>query len=392
MVGELLAGAILGPEILGLIHETEFLEAVSELGVMGLLFMAGLETRVRELNEVKITAAKVAILGAVLPFAGGLAVGAAFGFSRDENLFVAVALMATSVGITIRVLQDLGLQRRKSVRVILGAAVFDDILGLFALGIVGAMALGEANPLELGLLAVETVIYVAGILWLGPRLVARASRALSNLSASVVFEIGVVLMLGLSLLADTIGLAAIVGAFLAGLIVSEMSQHTAVEARFEPLAWFFVPFFFVLMGTYLDLNSLTNTTVLFEIVALSAVAIATKYVGSLLGARSEGPKMAREVGVGMIPRGEVGIVVAGIALGTGVMSDDIYAAVIGMVLVTTIAGPFLIKLGFGAGSHAPGETGHRHADRPAGPEADAEGEAVREPAPEAGAAGRPGSG
>ena len=368
MVGELLAGAILGPEILGLVHESEFLEALSELGVIMLLFMAGVETHVRDLYEVKVTAAKVAVLGAVLPFVTGLGVGAAFGFSRDENLFVGVALMATSVGITIRVLQDLGFHRRTSVRIILGAAVLDDILGLFALGIVGALALGEANPLELGLLGLETVVYVAGILWLGPRLVARASAALAGVSATVLFEIGVVLMLGLSLLADTIGLAAIVGAFLAGLIVAEMRQHTAVEEKFEPLAWFFVPFFFVLMGTYLDLNSLTNTTVLLEIVALSAVAIGTKYVGSLLGARSEGRRVAREVGVGMIPRGEVGIVVAGIALSTGVMSDDIYAAVIGMVLVTTIAGPFLIKLGYGSGAggdtRPAGGRGSHHATAP----------------------------
>ena len=181
-------------------------------------------------------------------------------------------------------------------------------------------------------------------------------------------------MLGLSLLADTIGLAAIVGAFLAGLIVAEMRQHTAVEEQFEPLAWFFVPFFFVLMGTYLDLDALTDTTVLLEIVALSAVAIGTKYLGSVLGARSEGGRVAREVGVGMIPRGEVGIVVAGIALGTGVMSDGIYAAVIGMVLVTTIAGPFLIKLGYGPGTDvgaSPRARGGRRKET--GPGADADG-------------------
>ena len=370
VIGELLAGALLGPQILDLVHESEFLEALSGLGVIMLLFMAGVETHVRELYEVKFTAAKVAVLGAVLPFAAGLGVGWLFGFSRDENLFVAVALMATSVGITIRVLQDLGLHKRKSVRIILGAAVLDDILGLFALGIVGAVALGEANVLELGLLAVETVIYVGGILWLGPQLVTRASAALGKISVTVLFEVGVILMLGLSLLADTIGLAAIVGAFLAGLIIAEMRQHTEVEDRFEPLAWFFVPFFFVLMGTYVDLKAFTDPGVLLEIAALSIVAITTKYVGSLLGARRESALVAREVGVGMIPRGEVGIVVAGIALGTGVMSDNIYAAVIGMVLVTTIVGPFLIKLGYGRGGgedrRGGGEDGRAKPSRRAG--------------------------
>ena len=251
--------------------------------------------------------------------------------------------MATSVGITIRVLQDLGYQGRRSVTIVLGAAVLDDVLGLIALGVVTAIALGQSNTLELVLLAVEAVVFVGGVGVLGPRLLGRFAERVGRLSPNVIFEIGIIAMLALSLLAQYIGLAAIVGAFLAGLILAELKQHTAVEDKFEPLAWFFVPFFFVLMGTYIDLGSFAKPAVLLAIGVLSAVAIATKYAGALLGARQEGKQVAREVGVGMIPRGEVGIVVAGIALAAGVVSEDVYAAVLGMVLVTTIASPYLIK-------------------------------------------------
>ena len=346
VIGELLAGAVLGPFALDLVHHTEFLEALGELGVIMLLFMAGLDTHVEQLAKARSTSVKVAILGAVLPFAGGVAGGLAFKYAASESLFVGVALMATSVGITVRVLRDLGFHRRRSVTIILGAAVLDDILGLIALGVVTSIALGEANVFELVLLAVEAAVFVVGIGVLGPAFVKRFGERLAQFSPNAIFEIGIVLMLALSLLANYIGLAAIIGAFLAGLVISELKQHTEVEAKFAPLAWFFVPFFFVLMGTYIDFASYAKPTVLLAIAAFTAIAVATKYAGSIWGARQEGRRVAREIAVGMIPRGEVGIVVAGIALAAGALSEDVYAAILGMVLLTTIASPYLIKAVF----------------------------------------------
>ncbi len=360
VIGELLVGAVLGPFMLDVVKHTEFLDVLAELGVILLLFMAGLDTHMAELTKTKVSAALVAVLGAVLPFAGGLALGPAFGFDTNETLFVATALLATSVGITIRVLRDLGYERRKSVSIILGAAVLDDVLGLLVLSVVTAYALGGGNWLEFTLLVVEAVAYVVGIGLLGPRLIARLTGLAARLPATVVFEIAVVFMLGLSLLAEWIGLAAIVGAFLAGLVVAELKQHTAVQEKVEPLAWFFQPFFFVLIGSYLDLRAFADPTVLVEIFAFTAVAMVTKYYGARLGARREGGRVAREVGIGMIPRGEVGIVVAGIALASGALGDKVYAAIIGMVLITTLTSPFLIKAVYG-----------RHAD-----------ERVRPPVPE----------
>jgi Na+:H+ antiporter len=344
VIGELLAGAILGPALLGLVGHTEFLEVLAEIGVILLLFMAGLETHVAELAEAKLSAALVGILGAALPFAGGLLAGPLLGFDTTGTLFVATALMATSVGITVRVLRDLGYQRRRSVRVILGAAVLDDILGLLVLSVVTAYALGSGKWLEFTLLIVEAIAYVTVIGFFGPRIVARLTEVASRLSSALIFEVAIVLALGLSLLAEYIGLAAIVGAFLAGLVVAELKQHTEVEQKTEPVAWFFVPFFFVSIGTYLDLHVLTDPQVLLEILVFTVVAVLTKYVGALLGARREGRRTAREVGVGMIPRGEVGIVVAGIALASGALDEGVYAAIIGTVLLTTLIAPYLIKL------------------------------------------------
>lgn len=380
VIGELLAGAILGPALLNLVHHTEFLKALSELGVMLLLFTAGLDTHLEQLAQSRATAAKVAGLGALLPFIGGVAGGLAFRYATGESLFVATALMATSVGITVRILRDLGYHRRRSVTIILGAAVLDDVLGLIALGVVTAVALGEANTLELVLLALEAIVFVAGIGLAGPALMNRFGERLGNLSSTAIFEIGIILMLGLSLLANYIGLAAIVGAFLAGLVIAELKQHTEVEAKFTPLAWFFVPFFFVLMGTYIDLASFAKPAVLLAIVVFTAIAIVTKYLGAIWGARREGRRIAREVGVGMIPRGEVGIVVAGIALAAGAVTEDVYAAVLGMVLATTIISPYLIKAAFGAPRRSGKEPGDSAAKRPAtrsGPGAPPAGEARR---------------
>jgi len=144
-------------------------------------------------------------------------------------------------------------------------------------------------------------------------------------------------------LAEWIGLAAIIGAFLAGLMLSELSGYVRVERRFASLGVFFVPFFFVFMGSFIDFRAFSEARTLAEMAALTGVAIAAKYLGGFLGALHEGRATASEVGVGMVPRGEVGVVVAGIALSSGVATADVYTAVVGMVVLTTFVAPFLIR-------------------------------------------------
>ena len=347
VVGELLAGAILGPQLLNLVHSSEVMDAMAELGVIMLLFMAGLETHMAELMETRVAAVKVAVLGAALPFVGGVLVGLLFGWGSSSALFMATALTATSVGITVRALRELGHSERRAVRIILAAAVLDDVLGLIVLVVVSGATSGTVDVFNLALLIVEAIAYVGLFGFFGPRLVLRLRDWLKDLNVSILFEIGVVLTLALSLLADYIGLAAIVGAFIAGLTMSELKQHTGIVKRFEPLAWFFTPFFFVLMGTYLDFGAFAKPSVLLAVAVFTALAVVTKYLGGWVGARNEGAQVAREVGVGMTPRGEVGIVVAGFALAEGAIGDDVYAAILGMVLATTILAPFLIKAVFG---------------------------------------------
>lgn len=344
VIGELMAGAILGPQLLGFLHPNELLDALAELGVILLLFMAGLETHIRQLMAVRRSAIGVAMYGALFPFIAGVGASWALDFGLAESLFVATALMATSVGITVRVLRDLGIQGRKSVRIILASAVLDDILGLLTLVVVTAVALGRANYFEIVLLTVEAVTYILFVSLMGPWTVNKFSRLLRKLPKNLLFELGLVWMLALSLLAEYIGLAAIVGAFLAGLVMSDLKEHVELEEQYQPLAWFFVPFFFLLMGTYIDFAAFAQPMVSIATVTFTVLAIATKYYGALLGAHHEGRQISREVGVGMIPRGEVGIVVAGVALATGAIGDDVYTAVVGMVVLTTFISPFLMKV------------------------------------------------
>ncbi len=350
IIGELAAGAILGPKLLNIIGHSQFMESFSELGLIILLFVAGLKTHLHELFEVQKSAVKVAFLGLLFPFILGYLCVIPFGYPLAENLFVATALVATSVGITVRVLEELGYSTRKSVKIILGAAVLDDILGLIVLVVVKGIALGKTNFAELILLAIEAFLFVGIIGYFGPKLVRKHRPSVfSKLSPEFLFEISVVLMLALSFLAEYIGLAAIVGAFLAGLTLSDLKEFAKIQERFVSLSWFFVPFFFVLMGTYIDIEAFSKPIVLLETLVFTGVALISKYFGSYLGALEEKTQVAREVGVGMIPRGEVGIVIAGIALAAGAIDINVYTSVIGMVVMTTVLSPFLIKYVYTAG-------------------------------------------
>ncbi len=346
VVGELAAGIILGPHLLDLVHESEFLESLAELGVIILLFMAGMESRLKDIVEVGRTAVVVAILGFVFPFTLGYGASAMFGYPLAESLFVATASVATSVGITIKVLRDMGYVRRRSAHIIIAAAILDDIFGLIVLAVVKGVSLGTVNTAEVGLLAVQAIGFVVFVALLGPQIVRRRAPHMAKRRIEFIFELALIFCLGLSLLAEFIGLAAIVGAFLAGLVLSELHEFHPLEEKFLPLSWFFVPFFFVLMGTFVDLRSFIEPSVMLEVAVFTVVAIIAKAGGAWIGAYRETRATANEVAVGMVPRGEVGIVVAGIGLSAGAISTDVYISVIGMVILTTVVAPFLIKVAF----------------------------------------------
>ncbi|MCM3905123.1 MAG: cation:proton antiporter [Pyrinomonadaceae bacterium] len=347
VVGEILAGVIIGPSVLGLVAPSEFVSMLAEVGVIFLLFTVGLETKPSSIFRVGKSAALVAVMGIVLPFIGGWLLMRAWGSTNITSLFVGTALVATSVGITARVLASLHLLNTPVARIILGAAVIDDILGLLVLSVVSSSSAGTINYWEIGTTAVLAIGFIAFVALIGARVVTRVAPRIHNLRISdSLFIAGLVLCLGLAVAVSFIGVAAIIGAFLAGMTLAEATKgderlHTQTSGVME----FLVPFFLVNIGMQLQLSVFRDWSLVWLALAVTLVALVTKLIGCAAGVWSLGMKRAAQVGVGMMPRGEVGIVVAQIGLSLGVIDARIYAVVLFMAVATTlIAPPLLITL------------------------------------------------
>ncbi|MEZ5101676.1 MAG: cation:proton antiporter [Thermoleophilia bacterium] len=345
IVGEILAGVIVGPAVLGFVAPGDAIEVFAELGVVFLLFWVGLETRISEMRAVGRTAAVVGVLGLALPFAGGLGLGLARDETTTSAVFLGAALVATSVGITSAVLVELGVLDRRESRTILGAAVVDDILAMVLLAVaVGLAAEGGVDPAGIGLAIGLAVAFVAFFALGGTAFFRRRPGILKapRFSESPLLP-AVILCLGLAALSAKLGLAAIIGAFLAGMMVAETKEQHPIEDEVAPLYAFFPPFFFAYVGMQLDLDALADGGTLALLAGVTVLAMATKFVGAWLGARSLGKREAAFVGVGMVPRGEVGIIVAGIAKAEGVIDAELFAVIVGMSILTTLAVPPLLR-------------------------------------------------
>ena len=336
---------LVGPSLLGLVEPDEVLSVFAELGVVFLLFWVGLETRVSELREVGRSALSVGVLGVVLPLAGGIALGLGRGDDTATAVFLGAALVATSVGITSAVLIQLDVLGTRAARTILGAAIVDDVLALIILSVaVGLAAEGGVDVAGiLGVLALS-LAFVAFFALGGTSISRRWPRIFEapRFAESPLLP-AVLLCLGLAAIAAQIGLAAIIGAFLAGLIVAETKEQNAVQDEIAPLYAFFPPFFFAFIGTELDLGALADPGALGLLALVTALAIGTKFAGAWLGARSLGRDEAVVVGVGMVPRGEVGIIVAGIGNATGTINDELFAVIVGMSILTTLVVPPVLR-------------------------------------------------
>ncbi len=342
VVGELLGGFIVGPFGLGLVQPGETALAFAELGVVILLFSVGLEVRTDDLLRVGKPAVLTAVIAMILPLAGGFALSAAMGESTLASVFVGLALAATSIGITSRVLRDLGVMDRTFAKVVIGAALVDDILALVLIGLAAGAADGD-------LTAGTLLVGVAGIgLVLLGFVIARRARGLPStaftwpLFADTPLVPAFLIMLAVALVAIVVGLAAIIGAFVAGLVVAETEAADELEHDIKPLASIFVPFFFAVTGSQLDLSALLDLPIAALAVALAGIGIVTKVVGGMAGAWSIGRWGATTVGFGMVPRGEVGIVVANLAFAAGVVGPDLFAAMLVAVVLTTVAAPYLL--------------------------------------------------
>jgi Kef-type K+ transport system membrane component KefB len=351
VIGELLVGVLLGSHMLGWIGHSATHEAFQELGAIVLLFAVGLDTPLSELQAVGRRSFAVGGLGIVLPFALGIALMEVTDHTLDTSLFVGTALVATSVGVTARVLADLERVREPESRVILGAAIVDDVLGLLVLAVVAATSEGSFSLGSVLLLAALATGFVGLVGGLGPRAVTLATPLLDRFGKRGVFVFALGLCLGLAALADAFGLAAIIGAFLAGMAFAETRARYELEDQLRPIYWFLVPFFFVVTGSLVDLGAFGDQQVLLLLLGIVAVAVVGKLVGCGAAAWTMGRRSATIVGVGMIPRGEVGILIATIGLERGILDVEIYSIVVAMSVVTTLIAPPLLAYLFRGRPH-----------------------------------------
>jgi Kef-type K+ transport system membrane component KefB len=378
VLGELIFGMALGSLGLLGIDTFEFLrtnaglEILAQLGVILLLFQVGLESNVKDMLSVGWSSLLVALLGVVAPFFLGWGVSAWMLPDEDllVHLFIGATLCATSVGITARVLADLGKLQARESRIILGAAVIDDVLGLVILAVVSGVIRaantgGEMNSLAALAIIGKALAFLVGAILIGGWLSPHAYRLASRLNVKgVLLALSLGICFFLSYLADRIGLATIVGAFAAGLILDgvryqdlgDRTKHT-IDELIQPIAGFLVPVFFILMGARVDVSSFGQVEVLGFAALLSLAAIVGKMI--CIGGVLEKGIDRISVAVGMVPRGEVGLIFAGIGAqlvlhGRQVISPPIFAAVVVMVIVTTLVTPPALKVTLARGERRKG--------------------------------------
>jgi Kef-type K+ transport system membrane component KefB len=345
VLGELLAGLVLGPSVLGWVHLNETFTNLAGIGVLLLMFIAGLETDMSQLQQVGKSSFVTAIGGVVLPFAGGLGVALAAGLGWMPSLFLATTLTATSVSVSVQTLHELGRLRSKEGMIILGAAIIDDVLGILLLSLVLGFAGQGGNP---WLSLLRLVLFFPIALFVG-NLVLRP--LLHWIKVHHAREAGFALIIALVLLfawaAEALGgLAAITGAYLAGVLLARIpdARDGIVESAAVVGYGIFVPVFFVAVGLQTDVRNIALAPVLTLVVI--AVAVVSKALGSGLGARITGctNREAAAVGSGMIARGEVALVMASLGLSAGLLDTATFTVVVVMTLATTLLTPLLLKL------------------------------------------------
>jgi len=347
VLGEILAGVVLGPHATALINPSDTTFSIAQIGAIFLLFTVGLETKPQDLIRVGRQSLRVAVAGIIVPFVLGFGYMMLRGDAPHEATFVAAAMVATSVGITARVLGDMHVLGTPEARVILGAAVFDDILGMILLAVVVGVAAGTGiRWLHLGLAFVEAVGFALFMIFFGPRVVGRMRpgvQRMSSQNAPLILSLAICLLF--SWAAAKIGMAAIIGAFFAGLIFADYSPEWNLQPRVHAITEFLAPFFFFTIGVRLNVQLFTGD-VLVSAIVISVLAVISKVVGCGLPVLRDGWPVALRVGIGMMPRGEVALIVALIGLEMNMVSQSAYAIVIFMTAATTILAPVLLQYVF----------------------------------------------
>ena len=343
VLGELTVGILLGSSVLGWIPVSHLLEVMAEIGVIFMIFMVGLETKFEHIKAVGKTALLVAVGGVVFPFLGGYAIGAAYGLPISASLFIGTILTATSVAITARVFMEMGKVHSTVAQTILAAAVIDDVIGLMVLTVVLAATGvgGEASlPLAITKVLVFLVVVFPVFWWVVPRVI-DPIKSYGGDRTTLAFVLGILFLF--SYLAHASGLAAIIGAFLIGMILAETKEQLAIMEQVRPIYVFLAPVFFVVAGAQVHLDLLFK--VLGFTALLTGVAMLTKWLGSIIAGVVGKVSLRKStlMGVGMMPRGEVGLIVSLIGQKTGILSKEVFAAAAIMCLATTFVVPLLLK-------------------------------------------------
>jgi Kef-type K+ transport system membrane component KefB len=348
VLGELVSGLVLGPSLLNLISPDPAMGDISEIGIILLMFLAGLETDIDEMKRTGLVSLLAAVGGVAVPFCLAFLMGYSYGWNMANSLFLGAILTATSVGITVRTLMDVGKLNTNVGMTILGAAVIDDIIGIIVFTIVRGVAVDQEFSVlgVLELAAIMALFFVVSLkvgFWVSDKLDTWVGRMRTQ---EVSLVVTIVFVLFMAVVAERAQVAGITGAFIAGIVMSRSSRKESIESKVNALGYgFFVPLFFVYIGVNTNLHEITMLWMAFLVVV---VAIGGKILGSGIMALVAGlsPRDALEVGIGMIPRLEVALIIASMGLTAGVISSLVYSLTVAVVLVTTFITPPLIKLVF----------------------------------------------
>ncbi|PYY25867.1 cation:proton antiporter [Paenibacillus illinoisensis] len=347
VLGKLVVGIILGPAILGWIDNNEFIHYVSEIGVLLLMFIAGLETDLDQLKKNWKSAVAVAVGGIILPFIGGFGVADVFGLTTNYALFMGVLFSATSVSISVQVLKDMDRLSSREGTTILGAAVVDDILVVILLAFMMSF-LGTGQDVSLGLLVGKKVLFFIGVFVAGVFIVPRVMKWLSKLKVTEpIISIALFICFGFAYFADLMGMAGIIGSFAAGIAISQTNFKNVVEKKVEPIAYsIFVPVFFVSIGLNVSFEGVGQQ--IGFLIVLTVAAVLTKLLGGALGAKITGFSNVSSfaIGAGMVSRGEVALIIASTGLQAGLLLPEYFTSVVIMVILTTLIAPPLLKVLF----------------------------------------------
>ena len=348
VIGQLLIGVVVGPAVLNWIHPGNFVEIFSEVGVVILMFIGGLESDLGLLKKYLAPSLMVAVAGMIFPIVGAYLVGHFFGLNQLENMFLGVIFAATSVSISVEVLKNMRQLDTPEGTTILGAAVVDDVLSIIVLSVLVSLAgnklnSGDQMPLGLSLLLQVGFFVLLFVIsrWCVPQLMSLGAKWLVPVSETVM---ALILCLGAAYLAEKVGLSSAIGAFFAGLAIGQTNYREEIDQQIEPIGYaVFIPVFFVSVGLNMTFTGLVADFWLFF--TLTIVGTLTKWLGAGLGAglAKFNFKSSSMIGAGMISRGEMALIIAQLGFNAHLLSVDNYSAVIGAIVVTTLCAPFILR-------------------------------------------------